>query len=97
MDWQTLVHLDDDDAGDGDHIRAELDPLLAKDAPSRDEQWRIFQLLTQLDFASPPKTFAPSLGSLALLRARVLESLGKSELALVEMNEARKAEVAIQG
>jgi tetratricopeptide (TPR) repeat protein len=90
-DWATLVHLDDEGANDVDVITAEFTPLLAKEPPSSEDEPRILELLTQLEYAAPPhlKDVAP--GDLAFRRALALRQMGKLGLALVEIREARQA------
>ena len=52
-DWDTLVHLDEEDAGDFQSIGAALEPLLAWEPPSEADQSRIFQLLTLFEHVAP--------------------------------------------
>jgi hypothetical protein len=90
-DWDTLIHLDDEGADDFDRISAELNPLLAKEPPSSEDEPRILELLTQLEHAAPPQFRDESSGNLAFRRALALRQMGKPDLALLEMNEARQA------
>jgi hypothetical protein len=92
-DWDTLVHLDDDDDRDPARIQAELRDLLEQPARSTDEEWRIFQLLTLFEaFAVPEARSARRPGYFAFRRAGTLLLLGKPDLALVEIEEARRAD-----
>jgi tetratricopeptide (TPR) repeat protein len=90
-DWKTLVHLDDEDDRDPNKIQAELRDLLQKFARSMDEELRIFQLLTLFEeFAAPEARSVFRPGYFAFRRAGALLALGKPELALVEIEEARR-------
>jgi hypothetical protein len=91
-DWDTLVHLDDDGADDVAHITAELDPLLAKDPRSNDDERRLFELLTQLEFATRPQRTDRPQEFLAFQRAVALRQMGKLGLAMVEIETARAAQ-----
>jgi hypothetical protein len=91
-DWDTLAHLDDEGADDCEHIKGELDPLLAKEVTSEEEEQRIFELLVQLDFASHRQFRDVAPGSLAFRRAVALRRMGKLDLAMLEINEARQAQ-----
>jgi tetratricopeptide (TPR) repeat protein len=84
-DWETLVHLDDEDTQDFYRVNAELQPRLQQfDA-------RTFQLLTILEQVDRPETEKDlDLANLAVHRANCLESLSKLDLALHELEEARR-------
>jgi tetratricopeptide (TPR) repeat protein len=89
IDWDTLVHLDDDGADDAERVRAELVPLITKKPPLMEDEPRVFQLLTQLEHAAPlsfeevPRAFLP------FRRALALRNMSKLGLALLEMRDAR--------
>jgi len=91
LDWDTLVHLDDEGAGDFNRVRAELNPLLTKEPPSDEDEPRIFQLLTQMEHAAPPNFGDASGGFFHFRRALALRNMRKLRLALLEMTEARRA------
>ena len=88
-DWDTLVHLDDDDVRDTETVRSELEHLRQRSRLSHDENRRLLQLLTASELLVPQvEASTLPLGSLSSLRAATLEQLGKSELALIEIEEA---------
>jgi hypothetical protein len=92
-DWDTLVHLDDEGDRDPMRIQAELRELLQRPARSMDDELRIFQLLTLLEEFSVPEarsTVRP--GYFSFRRAGTLLLLGKPELALIEIEEARRVD-----
>jgi tetratricopeptide (TPR) repeat protein len=91
IDWDTLVHLDDEGADDFDHVRDELKPLVTKEPPSTEDDPRIFQLMTQLEYFAPPHLRDSVPGMLAFRRALALRHMAKPGLALLEMEEARRA------
>ncbi len=72
-------------------IGAELNLLLNKEPPSSEDEPRILELLTQLDHASQPHFHGASPEPLAFRRALALRQMGKLGLALVEMEDARRA------
>jgi tetratricopeptide (TPR) repeat protein len=90
-DWDTLVHLDDEDSRDFEKVRSELERLLWKPDRSLDKEKRVLQLLTISEIIAPPevKTDLPP-GYFASRRAETLVLLGKPELALPELEEARR-------
>jgi tetratricopeptide (TPR) repeat protein len=91
LDWDTLVHLDDEDDRDPTRIQAELRDLLQKPARTTDEEVRVFQLLTLFEhFSVPEARSARRPGYFAFRRAGTLLLLGKPELALIEIEEARR-------
>jgi len=90
-DWDTIVHLDDEGADDFDRVRDELNPLVTREPPSMEDEPRIFQLLTQLEYVAPPHIRDASPGMLAFRRALALRNMGKLGLALLEMEDARRA------
>jgi tetratricopeptide (TPR) repeat protein len=90
--WDTLVHLDDEDALDFRQRWSELQTLLGQPGRSAEDETRIFQLLTIFERFAPPEIRAVTPpGYLALRRAGALHSLGQHELALLEVEEARRA------
>lgn len=90
-DWETLVHLDDKADRDPRRIQAELLDLLHRTSRTTEEEWRLFQLLTLFEqFAAPEARAASRPGYLPFRRAGTLLILGKPELALVEIEEARR-------
>jgi tetratricopeptide (TPR) repeat protein len=89
-DWETIVHLDDEQPKDVDQIKAEVASLLIKEPPSIEDEPRVFQLLSQMDLLAPTiDDDAP--GFLALRRALALRSMNCLGLALSEMKEACRA------
>ncbi len=90
-DWDTIVHLDEEGADDFDRVRDELKPLLTKEPPSIEDEPRILQLLTQLEHSAPPHLREAVPGMLVFRRALALRTHGKLGLALLEMEEARRA------
>jgi tetratricopeptide (TPR) repeat protein len=90
-DWDTIVHLDDDDARDFKTVQSELRTLFQRPSRVPDEGRRILQLLTISDFLAPPEVkVALSPGYLSSRRGEILLLLGKPELALTEFEEARR-------
>ena len=90
-DWDTIVHLDDEGADDFDRVRDELKPLVTKEPPSMEDEPRILQLSTQLEYFAPPHLRDSLPGMLVFRRALALRHMGKLGLALLEMEEARRA------
>jgi tetratricopeptide (TPR) repeat protein len=90
-DWDTLIHLDDEDVRRYETVANELIRLLGKSRRSHDEERRILQLLTAIENLTP-RDDANSIppGYFASRRAETLELLGKPELALLEIEEARR-------
>ncbi|MFI5456533.1 MAG: hypothetical protein ACHRXM_13880 [Isosphaerales bacterium] len=91
LDWDTLVHLDDEGADDFDRVRAELNPLITKEPRSDEDEPRIFQLLTQIECVAPPNVGDASRAFFHFRRALALRNMSKLGLALLEMTEARRA------
>jgi tetratricopeptide (TPR) repeat protein len=89
-DLDTIVHLDDEGADDYERVSAALNPLLTKEPPSSDDEPRIFELLTQLEYAAPPQIKEASQGTFPFRRALALRQMGKLGLALLEMEDARR-------
>jgi tetratricopeptide (TPR) repeat protein len=90
-DWDTVVHLDDDDSRDLGIVRNELDGLYQTPRHSNDENRRIFELLTIYDFIAPEEARETLPAAyFASRRAETLCLLGKHELALTEVQEARR-------
>jgi tetratricopeptide (TPR) repeat protein len=90
-DWDTLIPLDDEGLQDFDAVETEFLDLEQKQPRSQDEERRLLQLLTAYDYLAPKQdqeTLAPA--DLSFLRAETLERLDKSELALVEIESARR-------
>jgi tetratricopeptide (TPR) repeat protein len=90
-DWDTLVHLDEEGADDFDRVRDELNPLVTKGPPSMEDEPRIFELLTQLEYFAPPQRRGGLPAMLAFRRALALRHMGKLGLALLEVEKARRA------
>ena len=86
LDWDTLVHLDDEDAEDIDRTRDEVATLLKKQPHSDSDEPRVFQLLTVLEHVAAHSTSASPV-TLGFRRA-VLRQMGKLRLAL-RTEEAR--------
>jgi tetratricopeptide (TPR) repeat protein len=91
VDWDTLVHLDDEGADDFDRVCAELDPLITSHSPSGEDEARIFQLLTQIEYVAPSSFGDAERAYIRFRRALALRNMGKLSLALVEMEDARDA------
>jgi hypothetical protein len=90
-DWDTLVHLDDEDSHDFERVHSELERLRWKPNRSLDMVKRLLQLVTISEIIASPevKTDFPR-GYFASLRAGMLYVLRKPELALVEIEEVRQ-------
>ncbi len=88
-DWETLVHLDDEASPDIQRIMAELQSWMSRSSYNAEDEAKIFQLLTQFDHFAPPLVRDTRPGYLAFRRAASLRAMGKPELALVEIEEAR--------
>ena len=87
LDWETLVHLDDEDTQDFYRVHAELGPRIQQFSYDA----RTFQLLTILERVDRPEAEKDlDLADLAVHRACCLEVLGKFDLALHELEEARR-------
>ena len=89
VDWDTLVHLDDQSPDDIDGIKLALGGLLAAERHSNADEIEIFKLLTILDHLMPS---AADTGRerFDFRRAVALRQLGKLPLALLEAAEARQ-------
>jgi hypothetical protein len=90
-DWDTLVHLDDEDSRNFSMIQRELQALCEKPERSLDEERKMLQLLTVYEMLAPPEgrtDLAP--GYFSSRRAETLLLLGRPELALTEIDEARR-------
>lgn len=90
-DWETLVHLDDDDVQDAASVSRELNSLLTRSDRTEDEEWRLFQLLAIFESLAPAEIsegLRP--GYFPSRRAAILLFLGKPELALIEVEQARR-------
>jgi hypothetical protein len=90
-DWKTLVHLDEPyDAG---VLYQELRPLLEQPNLDVDGLWRVFRLLTILERVAPPTVLSETPpGYFSFRRATMLIQLQEHDLALVEIQEARRLE-----
>ncbi len=89
-DWETLVHLDDEDTRDYLKHLSEIQRLLGKSGDPVHEAKRVFELSTILEIVAPPDVkaaFAP--GFFSSRRAETLALLRKDELALMEIEDAR--------
>ena len=88
-DWKTLVHLDDpQDVAD---VGQELNDLLKRENPSVDELWRVFRLLTIFERIAPPAVASQLRpGYFSFRRAVTLFQLQQLDLALIEIQEARR-------
>jgi hypothetical protein len=89
-DWDTTVHLDDEDAGDFERIWRALSPLLNEDTASETDQPRVFELLTQMEHVAPPEVLEKSRGYISFRRALTLREMERPGLALLEIREARR-------
>lgn len=88
--WDTLVHLDDEGADDPVRVWSELEPLLKAAAPSPEIQRRTFEVMVQLEHTSSRPIAQIRPGFFALQRASLLNAIGRPELALVEIENARR-------
>ena len=89
-DWDTMAHLDEDDVGDYEAALTELRRLFRKPARSPEEESRVLELLTIIEVIAPREVQAGSRpGYLPYRRAASLALIGKPELALREIQEAR--------
>ena len=90
--WETLVHLDEPQSKDSKQVWNELQRVWQQFGSSRANIEQAFQLLTVFEAVAPPETLAviPP-GSLAMKRAGALYFLGQMELALIEIEDARRA------
>jgi hypothetical protein len=89
-DWDTLVHLDEEEASGRPCVGDELQALLSRGAPEEDEQ-RIFQLVTQLEYRMSAGPTPEQQAMFSLRRALGLRKMGKFGLALLEVTQARAA------
>ncbi|MHB1561288.1 MAG: hypothetical protein ACYC61_27900, partial [Isosphaeraceae bacterium] len=90
-DWDTMVHLDDEEARDARRIQATLHTLLTEEPPSPQNEPRIFQLITQLEHVSPSQFRGDGAWKLPFRRALALREMGKLGLALIEAGEAQRS------
>ena len=88
-DWDTLVHLDDDEAQDVHKVLDGLQTSLRGTRGTADDEARVFELLTQFDHVAPPLLRDQRPGYLAFRRAAALLAMNKPELGLIEIREAR--------
>jgi tetratricopeptide (TPR) repeat protein len=89
-DWETLVHLDDEGNSDFGRVWAELQGLLSNKLRSTEQERRLFQLLAVFDQIAPSYVQdALPMGAFSAQRAGSLFRLGRLELALLEIEEAR--------
>lgn len=88
-DWDTLVHLDGEEARDVQRVWGDLQSLLSRAHRTAVDHARVFELLTQFDHFAPPGVRDARPGHLDFRRAGALHAMGKSELALVELRAAR--------
>jgi hypothetical protein len=88
-DWDTLVHLDDDDLS-YELVSTQLSHLLTKEPHSIEDEPEVFRLLTQLEWVTPSHLENGTPGMLAFRRALSLRQTDKLGLALLEMEEARR-------
>lgn len=87
--WETLVHLDDDDAQDFSKVWPELQQALDRPRAGAEDEARLFQLLTIFEAIAPPEVKAAiPAGEFSLRRARALLALDEPELAFIEIEEA---------
>ena len=90
-DWRTLVHLDE--PYEIAAVGQELTDLLKRENPSVEELWRGFQLLTIFERIAPATVARP--GYFSFRRAVILLQLQRLELALIEIQAARRVARAI--
>ncbi len=89
-DWDTLVHLDDEDAADIESRKDELTQLMRKEPTSIEDEPRVLQLLVQVELLAPADSETLP-GLFAFRRALALRSMDSPGLALVEATEAYRA------
>jgi tetratricopeptide (TPR) repeat protein len=89
-DFNRLVHLDTDEARDFNRVWQELQPLIQNATESSEDQSRIYGLFTQLERVAPPHVVDAGRGYFALRRAVALRHLGQFGLALLEIEAARR-------
>lgn len=89
----TLVHLDDDGAKDLSKVKSELRLALERGpAASVDDETRIYELLTIFETIVPPESdFASLRWYYSRRRAIALHTMGELELAMIEIEDARRA------
>lgn len=89
LDWKTLVHLDEPYSAAA--VGQELTHLLGQPDLSVDELWRVFRLLVVFERIAPPLgTSQVRPGYFSFRRAAILLELKQLDLALVEIQEARR-------
>jgi tetratricopeptide (TPR) repeat protein len=91
LEWDTLVQLEDDDSHDYLKYLSEIQRLLGRSADPLQEPKRVFELSTILEIVAPPEidaAFPP--GFFSARRAEALALLGKYDLALLEIEDARR-------
>lgn len=90
-DWETIVPLDEEGADDSERIKAALNPLVTREPCSTQDEPRVLQLITQLEYAAPPEMTDANGWTFGFRRALALREMGKLGLALLEAEEARRA------
>jgi tetratricopeptide (TPR) repeat protein len=87
--WDTLVHLDTEEAHDRQHVESELQRLMKLESPSVEEEAQFFRLSTQLERVAPPESVSVRGSYFAERRALALLELGRNGLAMLEIEAAR--------
>jgi tetratricopeptide (TPR) repeat protein len=87
--WDTLVHLDTEEAHDFERVGSELKRLMTLESPSVEDEAQIFRLYTQLERVSPPEFVSGIEYHFASRRALALLVLGRNGLAMLEIEAAR--------
>ncbi len=90
-DWETLVHLDDEEAEDFQRVWGDLQSLFSRTSRTAQDEAKVFELLTQFDHFAPQEVRDQGTWQLAASRASALFSMGKFELALIEIQAARSS------
>ncbi len=87
-DWRTLVHLDEPQ--DVVAVGHELNSLLGQANLSVDDLWRVFRLLIVFEQIAPPAVASQFRRYFSFRRAATLLQLQRLDLALIEIQEARR-------
>ena len=90
-DWDTLVHLDDDDSRDFELVRSELQGLFRSPGHVLGEANRIFELVTIADFIAPAE-LRTTLSPAYLLEATGRDALSawQTRAGFLEIEDARR-------
>jgi tetratricopeptide (TPR) repeat protein len=90
-DWETIVHLDDENDRDPNKLAEEFQRLSQNQGRTAEDETRIFQILTLMETFSPPNLLdRVRPGYFAFRRAGALQNMGKLGLACTEIERARQ-------